>query len=162
MENCPCNSQKSYADCCRPLHLNKAKATTAEQLMRSRYSAYAMHEIDYIYNTVIPAKREDGDKENIRTWSANSQWHGLEILRTAKGEETDEEGEVEFIASYSDGKKEINHHEIATFKKIDGEWFFDEGYEAKPKTVVYAEPKISRNDLCTCGSGKKYKKCCGK
>ena len=50
MGKCPCNSQKNYAECCELLHKNITKATTAEQLMRSRYSAYAKHEIDFIYS----------------------------------------------------------------------------------------------------------------
>lgn len=163
MEKCPCNSQKNYQDCCEPLHQNKIRANTAEQLMRSRYSAYVKHDVDFIFNTVLPEKREEGDRENIRTWSENSQWLGLEILKTVKGQENDNDGEVEFIASYSDAKnKEMKHHENAVFKKIDGDWFFEEGFEVKQKTIVNLEPKINRNDPCPCGSGKKFKKCCGR
>jgi SEC-C motif-containing protein len=68
---------------------------------------------------------------------------------------------VEFEASYErDGLRDI-HHERAQFKKVDGQWLYDEG-DIVPKTIVRATPKVGRNDPCPCGSGKKYKHCCGK
>jgi len=54
------------------------------------------------------------------------------------------------------------HHEVASFRKEDGEWFFVDGVEVKPRPFKRLEPKVGPNEPCTCGSGKKYKKCHGK
>ncbi|MEN6477504.1 MAG: YchJ family metal-binding protein, partial [Rectinema sp.] len=70
------------------------------------------------------------------------------------------EGTVDFTADYiMDGLRD-KHRESAHFAKKDGRWLYEEG-EVKTQTVVRAEPKVGRNDPCPCGSGKKYKKCCG-
>ena len=71
------------------------------------------------------------------------------------------EGIVEFEATYTaDGMRDV-HHEIGGFRKIDGEWLYSEGM-MRPTTVVREGRKIGRNEPCPCGSGKKYKQCCGK
>ena len=56
----------------------------------------------------------------------------------------------------------VEHHEHAYFKKLDGEWKFIDGEIESGVPYVREEPKIGRNDPCPCGSGKKYKKCCGR
>jgi SEC-C motif-containing protein len=158
MKNCPCGSGRDYADCCGIYIEGKAQAPTAEALMRSRYTAYATGNIDYIVSSCVSA--EGIDIEGTRRWSTHSQWLGLTIQSTEKGREQDSEGMVEFTAQYvQDGLKE-NHRESAHFVKKNGRWLFDEG-KVTPQTVVRVEPKVGRNDPCPCGSGKKYKKCCG-
>lgn len=161
MNSCPCGSGRAYADCCEPYIKGAKKAPTAEALMRSRYTAYAVQAIDHIVNTCISDGRRDIDVEQTRSWSKKSQWLGLKILSTSKGGPADTEGTVEFEASYvMDGLKD-RHHETASFKKVDGEWFYDNG-EIVPTTIVRQGPKVGRNDPCPCGSGKKHKHCCGK
>jgi len=161
MKDCPCGSGRPYAECCEPYISGAAKAPTAEALMRSRYSAYAEHAIDYIINTCVSRGEKDIDYQSTRDWSEKSTWLGLKILSVEKGGPADSEGTVEFEAAYeSGGLKEI-HHERATFKKDSGEWLYDEG-RVIPKTIVRSSPKIGRNDPCPCGSGKKYKHCCGR
>jgi SEC-C motif-containing protein len=59
-----------------------------------------------------------------------------------------------------DGLKD-RHREWASFKKINGDWLYESG-AIVPTTIVREEPKVGRNDPCPCGSGKKYKHCCGK
>ena len=162
-ELCPCGSGKTYDECCKPIIKGTAPAKTAEALMRSRYTAYVKHEIDHIINSC-----ETSDKENriyveeTRKWSEESTWQGLKILRTEKGKENDTEGVVEFTATYTT-KKGIRdvHHETANFKKINGEWVYSSGY-LTTTTVVREGRKIGRNEPCPCGSGKKYKQCCGR
>ena len=97
-----------------------------------------------------------------KNWSKMATWHGLEILKTEKGGKDDSEGTVEFRALYSANGEFCNHHEVAQFVKVGGDWKFAEGELVGEKPIVREEPKIGRNDPCPCGSGKKYKKCCGK
>ena len=161
MKNCPCDSGLEYAECCEP-YITKAKdAPTAEALMRSRYSAYVEHAIDYIVETCTNDEKNKIDIKQTKNWSEKSKWLGLKILSAEKGGPNDSEGTVEFQALYEmDGLRD-NHHEKAKFKKQDGRWLYVEG-EIVPKTIVRAEPKIGRNEPCTCGSGRKYKHCCAK
>ena len=129
--------------------------------MRSRYSAYVEHEIDYIINTCVNRGDEDIDFNSTRDWSEKSKWLGLKIISSEKGGISDSKGKVEFEAIYErDGLKEI-HHEVAKFKKVKEEWLYEEG-SITPRTIVRSSPKTGRNDPCHCGSGKKYKHCCGK
>jgi SEC-C motif-containing protein len=127
--------------------------------MRSRYSAYVEHAIDFIVETCSQDEKEKIDVKQTKAWSENSKWLGLKILSVAKGGAKDSEGIVEFEASYEvDGLREV-HREKASFKKESGRWFYTEG-DVKPDTVVRAGPKVGRNEPCPCGSGKKYKHCC--
>jgi SEC-C motif-containing protein len=161
MKPCPCGSGLAYGECCEPYITGTAQAPTAEALMRSRYSAYVEHAVDYILNTCIRDGGQDIDAKQTRTWSENSTWLGLTILSVTKGQQEDTEGSVEFEARYEqNGLKEI-HHERGRFKKKDGIWLYEDG-TVVPHTVVRSVPKVGRNEPCPCGSGKKYKHCCGK
>ena len=160
---CPCGSGKKYGECCEPIIKGVAKASRAEALMRARYTAYEKQEIDFIINSCEEGEKiAEIDRKATEEWAKNSVWHGLKILRAEKGGESDEEGMVDFEATYTSksGLRDI-HHEIAYFKKINGEWLYSVG-NVKPMTVVREGAKIGRNDPCPCGSGKKYKKCCGR
>ena len=98
-ELCPCGSGKKYSECCEPIISGSIKAPTAESLMRSRYSAYVKHEIDFIVASCTKNEKEQIDVDETRSWAEESTWHGLKILRTEKGLENDKEGIVEFSAS---------------------------------------------------------------
>ena len=161
MEPCPCQSGKAYAECCEPLILGVEKALTAEALMRSRYTAHVKTQIDYIYQTTHPSKRHTVDRDKVKAWSKKSQWQGLEILKTTAGGSEDQSGTVEFVARYREKDRPVRHHEIAQFVKNQDCWYFMDGQAPKPVPTVRQGPKIGRNDPCPCGSGKKYKKCCG-
>ncbi len=160
---CPCGSGKTYAECCEGIIKGSVKAPTAEALMRARYSAYEKQEIDFIINSCEEGEKiAEIDRKATEEWSKTSKWHGLKILRTEKGTENDDEGIVEFEATYTDrkGLRDV-HHELGYFKKIDGNWMYSVG-QVKPMTVIREGAKVGRNDPCPCGSGKKYKKCCGR
>ena len=161
MELCPCGSGGEFDQCCGPFIQGNKTATTAEALMRSRYSAYVKTEIDYIYDTTHASQRSKFNRKESLDWSRNTQWQSLEVVRTEDGGQEDESGIVEFIARYREKNKPIQHHEIAEFVKEDGRWYFMDGHAPKPVQSVRQGPKIGRNDPCPCGSGKKYKKCCG-
>jgi SEC-C motif-containing protein len=160
MSNCYCGSGITYAECCEPIIGGKHIAETAEQLMRARYSAYVGAQMDFVFETTHPDHRQDYDHAGTREWAESSEWLGLEIVGTRKGGAADEQGEVEFIARFNEKGAPREHHENAQFKKENGQWYFTDGSMVKPKPILVN--KIGRNDPCTCGSGLKYKKCCGK
>lgn len=158
---CPCGSTQVYQQCCEPL-LNGEKATTAEQLMRSRYVAYTQGNIDYIEQTHDVKMRHELDLNVAKQWAEGSEWIGLDIVSTDAGQADDDKGLVEFKAHYRVKGERQQHHELSEFIKKDGEWFYHDGKTPSLNTIRRDAPKVGRNDPCICGSGKKYKKCCGK
>jgi SEC-C motif domain protein len=159
---CPCTSSKDYAACCEPIITQQQKAKTAEQLMRSRYSAYALGHLDWIVESQSPEGRHLVDRDATEQWSRRSKWHKLEVLNCEQGGPADAEGFVDFKAYYALGGEDITHHEVAHFRQVDGTWYFVDGLEVKPRPFKRMEAKVGPNEPCTCGSGKKYKKCHGK
>ena len=165
MENnelCPCASGKTFGECCGPILSGKKKAETAVEVMRARYSAYAVCDTGFLYRSSGDEVRAEFDEKTAREWAQIATWQGLEIVKTEKGGPGDEEGTVEFIAKYTAQDRECCHHERSLFRKIDGEWRFIDGAIQGVDPYRREQPKIGRNDPCPCGSGKKYKKCCGK
>lgn len=148
MENCPCGSTKNYALCCETFITGKAIPATPEELMRSRYSAYAKAEINYIADTMIGPAAADFNKEHALQSAPHIKWLGLKIIQS---DFNDSRGTVEFIAQYSLLSNKETVYEISEFHKENNRWFYYDG----------ATPKVGRNDACPCGSGKKFKKCCG-
>lgn len=98
--------------------------------MRSRYTAYARRNFDYVLNTTDPQRRLDFDHQASREWMDSSTFTGLEVLRS-----TDEgnKGMVEFIARFRTGEgPEQAHHEVSKFRKQAGVWYFREGKVVAP------------------------------
>jgi len=157
---CPCGSGLAFESCCEPYLIERKKPDTATALMRSRYCAYALGAVDYLYKTSGPKVRKEFDAESSRKWAESATWTGIEVLLEEGGGATDECGVVEFIAHYAVKETSFDHHERAEFEKIDGVWTFMDGRILGPDPVKREQPKIGRNDPCPCGSGKKYKKCC--
>ncbi|SDZ94750.1 SEC-C motif-containing protein [Desulfuromusa kysingii] len=159
MNSCPCGSGIDYAACCEPIITGKTLAETAEQLMRARYSAHVVVDVDFIYESTHPDFREGYDHKGTKIWAEKSEWLGLEILTTEAGGAEDQKGEVEFVARFRNDDGTRTHHERGHFLRKGKEWLFSEGEMVKPRPISVT--KIGRNDPCSCGSGKKYKKCCG-
>ena len=130
--------------------------------MRSRYTAYARGEIDHLTESLHPSSRHDHDPDAARRWAEQSQWLGLEVRSSEQGGPEDAVGRVEFVAHYRDKKGPHQYHEVAEFRKEAERWYYLEGKTPTPQTVVRETAKVGRNDPCSCGSGKKFKKCCGK
>jgi SEC-C motif-containing protein len=151
----------TYDACCGPVIAGAQPAATAEALMRSRYSAYVKHAYDHLRVTLSEKERKDFALEQAKQWAESSEWLGLKILRTEQGGAADAEGVVEFSARFRTGGKEHEHHETARFAREAGTWVYAGQVEEKVETVRRDAPKIGRNDPCPCGSGRKYKKCCG-
>jgi SEC-C motif-containing protein len=153
---CPCGSGLAYGDCCRWLHLGKRQAATPVELMRSRYSAFVLRDARYLARSWHPATRPQRlnlqDMEDIH-------WTGLEIVSAPAVQAGDTRGTVEFRASCEQsGRREILH-EISCFVRHKGKWLYFDG-EASPE--LPGKSDIARNDPCACGSGRKYKRCCGR
>lgn len=158
-KKCFCGSKLEYKNCCGAIHSGERKADTAEELMRSRYSAFVLADIDYILDTYSSETRPSDQREEVLNWAKSVDWLGLNIVSTEKGLGNDLVGWVEFKANFiEDGQKQIMH-EKSFFKKEDGLWVYVSGENPKLlKPDIQNMP--NRNDLCFCGSGKKYKKCC--
>ncbi|WP_275098398.1 YchJ family protein [Sedimenticola hydrogenitrophicus] len=161
MSLCLCGSSKPADDCCNPVLNGDRQAVTAEDLMRARYCAFASGRVDFLSSSLHPEHRDDHDVEATRRWAENSTWLGLRIVASERGGEQDADGVVEFIATFKEKGVVRHHHERSNFSRVDGEWFFVDGEPVLPETRVNQSPKIGRNDPCPCGSGKKFKKCCG-
>ena len=159
MTACPCGSGKPLDACCGPF-IDGAPAPTAEALMRSRYTAYALGNIAYIAATHAPEAQEDFDQAGSEEMARKVKWKGLTIEATEAGGPDDETGSVTFAARFSMQGQESLHREISTFRKADGRWVYVDG-QVNPPVAQRPVEKIGRNDPCPCGSGKKYKKCCG-
>ena len=129
--------------------------------MRSRYSAYVVGAIDYLGDTLHPSHRSDWDRDATRRWAEDAEWLGLEILDSEAGQSGDETGVVEFAANFKENGELRRHHERSRFSRVGGRWYYVDGDVPKPRTQRHDGPKVGRNDPCPCGSGKKYKKCCG-
>ncbi|MDM1293147.1 zinc chelation protein SecC [Sphingobacterium sp. N143] len=119
--HCPCGSGNSFGACCKAIHISHAAAAGAEQLMRARYSAFVVRNIDFLYNTFHPSTRRFQDKNAIRKWSVENKWMQLHILKTTFQT-------VEFEAHYLNTEMEVQiHHEKSTFKKLGNLWYYVDG-----------------------------------
>ncbi len=157
---CFCCSQQPFAHCCEPLLVGTKQADTAEQLMRSRFSAFCSGNIPYLLASHHPSMRQVNDEQDLAGTIEQCQWLTLKIESTKMGSSTDTEGEVEYIATYTqpgpDGQPSLSQlHEKSRFVRENHHWFYLDG-------DVFDSPaptKPGRNAPCWCGSGKKYKKC---
>lgn len=121
--NCPCHSKKPYQNCCQPFH-NKQASPSPVELMRSRYSAYAIKDIDYILDTTHPDHPDFPKKERIEKFCEKTQFDGLEILSS---EEEDELAYVTFYARLSQDGQDLSFTEKSIFAKKDGRWLYLKG-----------------------------------
>ena len=154
---CPCGSSSEYEQCCSKLHKNEKIALTALECMKARYCAYVKGELEFLKETHHPDFSKDTNWKETEVWSKESEWLGLEIVRTEAGEKDDDSGIVEFRASYKFQGKRVDHQEVSEFKKVENKWYFLDGKTVGGPIQRVGE-KVGRNEPC--GSGKKYKKCC--
>lgn len=152
---CPCGTKLSFDNCCQPIISGKFPAPSAIALMRARFTAYVARDFHFLRRTAAP-KVSLGfiDEEETRT-----EWLALEIQRFEDGEN---DAKVEFSAYHRREGRNGIHVELSNFQKIDGAWIYQDADRIGPTPIVNIIPKPSRNMPCSCGSGLKYKKCCGK
>jgi len=118
--------------------------------MRSRYAAFVIKDADYLIKTWHPSCQAAQFRQDIVSGFANTEWLGLRVYDSAPGSSADE-GYVSFVARFTDNNKLGVIIERSRFLKESGQWYYIDG----------TRPQFGRNDPCPCGSGKKFKKCCG-
>lgn len=154
--SCPCNPQVLYSGCCETFHSGLDIPHTAEQLMRSRYSAFVLGLIDYIVQTTLPSQQRLLNQAAIAEWSTQTDWQGLEVLNhlASVGKR---HAQVEFKATFKTPNGIQVHHELSTFVKVvegkQSRWYFLD--PTVNNTIIQKQP-------CLCNSGKKFKHCCSK
>lgn len=120
---CPCGSGQAYGSCCGPIHHDGAGlGTTAEQLMRARYSAYVLHDADFLRRSWHPDARP---KE--LSFDPATTWTGLTIESTSGGGGLERTGVVEFTARFERGGSSFELRERSTFERVDGRWLYVDG-----------------------------------
>jgi len=155
-ELCLCGSGVAYRQCCGAYHHTETLPATAEALMRSRFTAYAQRNTDYLRATWDSGKCPDVIDFSRET----AVWQRLEVVDTKKGGPHDDKGVVEFKAYYLQDGEACVLHEVSRFIKKDGRWFYLDGV-IKSLGKVGATVNLGKNAPCPCGSGKKFKRCCG-
>ena len=155
--------------------MGQKTADTAAQLMRARYAAFVLQHVEYIVATTAPFQQALLDKKSIADWSQQTDWAGLEVINHL-AKLGKRHAQVEFKAyfhlpnasvGYSTvldltvlDKKGLDskgvHHELSTFVNIPthgtSRWYF-----LDPTVVM----PVTQRQPCPCGSGEKYKRCCG-
>ncbi|RFA21126.1 YchJ family protein [Subtercola boreus] len=130
-DRCPCLSGNTYAECCHPFHRGEKAAPTAERLMRSRYSAFAVADAAYLLASWHPSTRPRAGDFDL---DPAQRWYRLDILARSGGGMLDSTGTVEFVARYRLGAERGVVHETSTFAKQGGRWFYVEA--ALPRDFV--------------------------
>lgn len=119
---CPCRRGEPFDGCCGPILAGDKAAPTAETLMRSRYTAYVVGDVEYLLRSWHPDTRPAE-----LALDPAQRWLFLEIVGTQRGGPFDDNGTVEFIAHYTlDGTRDTMH-ELSTFVRVDGAWVYLDG-----------------------------------
>lgn len=158
---CPCGCEQAYNDCCQAIIMAEKLAETPEQLMRSRYSAYAKKNAEYIYHTYAFASQKEQSIDDIAQWAQQTQWLKL-VIHFASDHQQDlannMKSQVEFSAFYQHQRQIWHMRERSNFVIEDNAWRYLDGEVSD--SLALARPK--RNEQCFCGSKKKFKQCCAK
>lgn len=150
-DQCPCGSLTPLVQCCQPLIEGDYHASTAEQLMRSRYTAYALQCFPYIVKTWYSTSRDTNLLHLLEQDSAATEWQGLTIVEAYPGRSA-EEAYVTFFARYTSHQQPAWIYETSRFVRENNHWYYIDGVHKIP----------GRNETCPCGSQKKFKKCCAR
>ena len=132
MDNlCPCGSEKESSNCCTPLINGITEAKTAEELMRSRYTAFTRADINYLVRTQLPSAglRKEKERKKLKKWAQSVEWLYLSVMKVIDGGENDETGKVIFRAFYIQNEEYENIYEESLFEKIEGKWFYIDGID---------------------------------
>lgn len=154
---CLCGSGLAYSECCGLYHGGEQVPPTAEALMRSRFTAYARRDVDYLLASWDAGKWP----KSIDFSKETAQWQRLTIVGTKKGGAQDSKGIVEFKAFYNQDGEDCFMHEISRFVKSGSQWLYLDGI-IKAAGKVSTNTDTGKNAPCSCGSGKKFKRCCGR
>lgn len=122
--NCPCGNLEPYKNCCQIYHKDILKVETAEQLMRSRYTAFTKAMGNYLMNSHHSTTRPYSEKKSIVSWAKSVSWDRLEVLNITKGCRPDQMGTVEFKAHFIENNESHFIHENSQFVKENGVWMY--------------------------------------
>ncbi|MEW5011953.1 MAG: YchJ family protein [Cycloclasticus sp.] len=156
-DRCRCGSSQPFTLCCGPFLSRQDKPNSAEQLMRSRFTAFSLQNFQYLLDTLHPSKRQDDELASLQQSAQNTRWIQLTILQTESGQTGDGEGLVEFTADFEEEGEFYQLRERSQFIFQQQQWYYTEG----DNQVSPISLKIGRNDACWCHSGKKFKTCHG-
>jgi len=151
---CPCNSTLNFIHCCQPAINGKSPAKTAEALMRSRYTAYAIGDAQYIFDTYATKQKTVITLANIQEGIDQNKWVKLVIQPS---DNATVQNIVEFSAFYLVDSQLYEMRESSNFIKEGNVWRYVDGTIIRHEKIL----SVKRNDNCPCDSGKKFKKCCG-
>jgi len=159
--SCYCGNKNAFNECCHPIISSFKKAETPEQLMRSRFSAYAIKNADYLFKTYAAQTRKLQNINEIKQWAEETKWLKLTIINSEQisldsFNTGDSLPTVEFIALYHHDNHLWEMSEVSRFTKEHNHWFYLDGEVCQHKQIKL--PK--RNELCVCHSKKKFKHCC--
>ncbi|MBU4215903.1 MAG: YchJ family protein [Actinobacteria bacterium] len=119
---CPCGAGPSFDECCGPLLAGRVRATSAEQLMRSRYTAFAVGDVAHLLATWHPSTRP-----RTLTLEAGTSWYRLDVVSTSGGSSLDTRGTVEFRAFFRSADGRGVQQETSRFVREGGAWFYADG-----------------------------------
>lgn len=167
---CYCGSSLDYQHCCQPLHQGVLLASSAEQLMRARYSAYAAGHYDYVYRTTHPSQHTEHALAEISAFGQHTRFLRLQVIQAAAEAtalsrlsnsalpmlppDCADSAYVHFQATLFADERFGVLDEVSRFVKTAGQWFYLDGH-----LLPYHTTKAGRNALCPCGSGLKFKQC---
>lgn len=165
---CFCGRATEYAHCCAPFHQGLDQPAHPEQLMRARFSAYVLKDVNYIARTYHPSQQSINASAEISQFATQARFLSLKVLDLAGAESLKPEngvrwsevpaaeqiGYVHFIATFLLGERLETLEELSRFVMDHGVWSYLDGQ-------LYTHPvqKPGRNDPCPCGSGRKFKQC---
>jgi SEC-C motif-containing protein len=147
-----CGVGSTFETCCGQYINGQYAAPTAEALMRSRYSAFCIGHADYLLSSLHPSKRVSESRESLERSFSDTEWCSLRILSSKGGYAGDTSGEVEFAAFYQQADSFGQLRERSRFVYENNQWLYCDG-------DILPALKLGRNDVCWCGSGRKFKKC---
>ncbi|HKJ54340.1 MAG TPA: YchJ family protein [Gammaproteobacteria bacterium] len=147
--DCPCRSGRHFDRCCGRFISHEATPENAQQLMRSRYSAYVLGEAGYLHDSWHPEYRPADCSVD-----PGIRWLGLDIIASSAD---GDRAQVEFEARLLIDGRVDTIHEISDFLRLEDRWFYTRGEQLAAR---FASWKPARNEPCPCGSGNKFKRCC--
>ncbi len=159
MRACYCGSSLAFNFCCQPVIKSIKKAETAEQLMRSRYTAFVIHDISYIQKTVAGDAAVMFSFDDALSWSHAVDWEELQVLRHQLLSQ--QRAYVCFKVFMRENGVGLCLYEKSEFKLIQGLWYYTGALSHCVDAKAYRDKKqVTKNDLCPCQSGRRFKHCC--
>jgi SEC-C motif-containing protein len=159
-EACFCGSEKSLSSCCEPIIQGAALARTPEELMRARFTAHCLRNYAFLVDSTHPEHRSGISEQEIAQWASHVTLTEL-VVHSASPGETQTSGTVSFTAHFTIKDTPQELREDASFAMHEGRWYYVDGHVHGHVPYMREQPRTGRNELCPCGSGKKFKKCCG-